>query len=67
MRRMTPRGFEPLDASALPSNDLKQLQQVGAAKSGAVNVETVLALLAALSEEDRERLRTLLNDDARPD
>ena len=54
-------GLEPSDATTLLTKDLQQSPESGAAQSGAVSVEAVLALLATMSEEDRERLRTLLN------
>jgi hypothetical protein len=57
-------GLEPSDASSLPLNDLRKSKQEGAAKSGAVTVETVLALLAALSPSDRARLAALLTGQA---
>ena len=63
-KNVTPRGFELADVSALPANDLQQSQQPGAAKSGAISIETLLAMLATLSPADRARLAALLTGEA---
>ena len=57
-------GLEPTDASTLPANDLQQSSQAGAAQSGAVSVDALFAMLAALSPEDRARLAALLTGQA---
>ncbi len=57
---MTPRGLEVAGASTLPEKDLQQSPQAGAAKSGAVSVDVLVAMLAALSPEERARLAALL-------
>jgi uncharacterized membrane protein len=62
--QMGAEGIEPPDASALPTNDLQQSRQSGAAKSGAVSVDAIIAMLAALSPEDRARLAALLSGQA---
>jgi hypothetical protein len=67
---MTPRGFEPSDASTLPINDLQQSLQSSAAQSGAIgaeapsrsDLEALAAALLSLSPTDRARLAALLID-----
>jgi hypothetical protein len=61
---MTPRGFELTDANPLSLNSLQQSPQPGAAQSGAVTVEALLAMLATLSPADRARLAALLSGQA---
>jgi hypothetical protein len=54
-------GLEPTDASAIPTNDLRQATPQGAAQSGAVgaepastsNLEALAAALLALPPADR--------------
>jgi hypothetical protein len=53
-------GLEPTDATTLPEKGLGKTQQSSAAKSGAVSVDTILAMLATLSPEERARLAALL-------
>lgn len=57
-----PRGLEPDDVSTIPKKDLRKSANSSAAKSGAVGADALSAMLAALSIEDRERLRALLAD-----
>lgn len=57
---MGAEGIEPPDASTLPTDDLRQALQPGAAQSGAVSVDAIIAMLATLSPEDRARLAAML-------
>lgn len=57
-------GLELTGASPLPENDLRQSPQASGAKSGAVSVDAIIAMLAALSPEDRARLAALLAEQA---
>ncbi len=59
-RSVTPRGLELPDASSLWANDLRQTQQAGAAQSGAVTADALLAMLLSLSPDERDRLLSLL-------
>ena len=61
---MGAEGIEPLPPSTLPHKHLQQSPQVGAAQSGAVSVDAIIAMLAALSPEDRARLAALLSGQA---
>lgn len=61
---LPPRGLETNDTSTLPANELQQTPQLGAAQSGAVSFDAIIAMLAALSPEDRARLAALLATEA---
>lgn len=53
-------GLETSDASSLSTNDLRQSAESGAAKADAVSLDAIIAMLAALSPEDRARLAATL-------
>lgn len=59
-------GLEPIDASTIGTKDLRQSPQASAAKSGAVDAATLLALIQSLPAEERARLFAALGSHPDP-